>query len=210
MGVWLAEDCAIKSCSVGPRDPGPPKSSAAEKKGSLGRGRSGTSAQSFVLCFSVFWGDFLLQISQKFLSEIAPSNAGIFWKTPSRKTPKRSCWKVIKKSDKSRKCVASTPICDKASHPSFPHIQSTPSQWARRDRLMSWGKNCRETIFVSHLSRNYPHRGVKSPLLWGRDSLGGILGDNLGEGNCESKIASRQWETIFAAGRRSVSQGPLG
>ena len=30
------------------------KLSAAEKKGSLGRGRSGTSAQSFVLCFSVF------------------------------------------------------------------------------------------------------------------------------------------------------------
>ena len=65
------------------------------------------------------------------------------------------------------------------------------SQWARRDRLMSRCKNCRETIFVSHLSRNYPHRGLilketKSPLLWGRDSLGGILGDNLGEGNCES------------------------
>ena len=34
------------------------------------------------------------------------------------------------------------------------------TQWARRDRLMSRGKNCRETIFVSHLSRNYPHRGV--------------------------------------------------
>ena len=29
-----------------------------------------------------------------------------------------------------------------------------PPQWARRDRLMSRGKNCRETIFVSHLSRN--------------------------------------------------------
>ena len=28
------------------------------------------------------------------------------------------------------------------------------TQWARRDRLMSRGKNCRETIFVSHLSRN--------------------------------------------------------
>ena len=28
--------------------------SAAEKRGSLGRGRSGTSAQSSVLCFSVF------------------------------------------------------------------------------------------------------------------------------------------------------------
>ena len=49
-----------------------PLSLAAGKKGSLGRGRSGTSAQSFVLCFSVFRGDFLLQISQKFLSETAP------------------------------------------------------------------------------------------------------------------------------------------
>ena len=34
------------------------------------------------------------------------------------------------------------------------------SQWARRGRLMSRGKNCRETTFVSCLSRNYPHRGV--------------------------------------------------
>ena len=37
----------------------------------------------------------------------------------------------------------------------------------------------------------------KSPLLWGRDILGGISGDNLGEGNCESKIASRQWGDNF-------------
>ena len=36
------------------------------------------------------------------------------------------------------------------------------TQLARRDRLMSRGKNCRETIFASHLSRNYPHRGVKT------------------------------------------------
>ena len=36
-------------------------------------------------------------------------------------------------------------------------------------------------------------RGSKALVMWGRDSLGGILGDNLGEGNCESKIASRQW-----------------
>ena len=33
--------------------------------------------------------------------------------------------------------------------------------------------------------------------MWGGDSLGGILGDNLGEGNCESKIASRQWGDNF-------------
>ena len=35
------------------------------------------------------------------------------------------------------------------------------------------------------------------PLWWARDSLGGILRGNLGEGNCESKIAARQWESIF-------------
>ena len=79
---------------------------------------------------------------------------------------------------------------------------SSPSQWARRDRLMSRDKNCRETSFVSHLSRNYPHRGVnfereeKNTFLWGRDSLGGILGDNLGEGNCESKIVGRCPSTV--------------
>ena len=50
----------------------------------------------------------------------------------------------------------------------------------------------------------------KWPLLWGRDSLGGILGDTLGEGNCESKNVSRQWGDIFAARHQDVSQGPLG
>ena len=30
-------------------------------------------------------------------------------------------------------------------------------------------------------------------LLWGKGNLGGILRDNLGEGDCESKIAARQW-----------------
>ena len=71
-----------------------------------------------------------------------------------------------------------------------------PSQWAKRDTLMSRGENCRETIFVSQLSRSYPHRGgnfergQNALLLWARDRyFGSILGDNLGEGNCESKIA---------------------
>ena len=39
-------------------------------------------------------------------------------------------------------------------------VKRPTTQWARRDRLMSRGRNCRETIFASHLSRNYPHRGV--------------------------------------------------
>ena len=34
------------------------------------------------------------------------------------------------------------------------------AQWAKRDTLMSRGQNCRETVFVSQLSRSYPHRGV--------------------------------------------------
>ena len=68
-----------------------------------------------------------------------------------------------------------------------------------------WSLNC----------RNYPHRGVilkeeKSPLLWVRDSLGGIQGDNLGEGNCESKIITRQWGDNFAARHQDVSQGHPG
>ena len=76
-------------------------------------------------------------------------------------------------------------------------------------------KNCRETIFVSQLSRNYPHRGGnfergKNPLLWGRDSLGGILGDNLGEGNCESKIVSRQWGDNFCRETSRCLAGPSG
>ena len=37
----------------------------------------------------------------------------------------------------------------------------------------------------------------KCPLLWGRGNLGGILRDNLGEGNWESKIAARQWGVNF-------------
>ena len=65
------------------------------------------------------------------------------------------------------------------------------------------GKNCGETISVSQLSRSYPHRGVilkeeKCPFLWARDIFGGISGDNLGEGNCESKIVARQGESMFA------------
>ena len=95
-------------------------------------------------------------------------------------------------------------------------ILPASSQWARRDTLMSRDKICCETSFVSQFSRNYPRgggkfeRGKESPLLWGRDSFGGILGDNLGEGNCESKIVSRQGEIIFAPRHQDVSQGLLG
>ena len=82
--------------------------------------------------------------------------------------------------------------------------------------LNARGKNCRETICAAQLPRNYPHcggnfeRAKKSPLLWGRGNLGSILRDNLGEGNCESKIARDSGESIFAARHQDVSQGPLG
>ena len=66
---------------------------------------------------------------------------------------------------------------------------------------MSRVKSCCETVFVSQLSRDYPRRGgyflreALKPSLRVResDNSGCILRDNLGEGNCESKIAARQW-----------------
>ena len=82
---------------------------------------------------------------------------------------------------------------------------------------MSRGKNSRETIFVSQLSRKYPHREGKfergkKALLWGRGNLGGILGDNLGEGNCEPKIVARQslWGVIFCREASRCLAGPSG
>ena len=41
------------------------------------------------------------------------------------------------------------PVSSSGSVPGPPCIPEV-TQWARRDRLMSRGKNCRETIFVSH------------------------------------------------------------
>ena len=80
---------------------------------------------------------------------------------------------------------------------------------------MPRGKNCRETIFAARLPRNYPHRGGNfergnCPRLGGRRNLGGILRGNLGEGNCESKIAARQWGVKFCREHQDASQGPLG
>ena len=42
-------------------------------------------------------------------------------------------------------------------HPYFDQ-NSLDTQWVRRDILMLRDKNCRETIFVSQLSCNCPHR----------------------------------------------------
>ena len=52
--------------------------SAAEKRG-LWEGVVQEPLRSALFCvFSVFWGDFLLQISQKFLSETAPPMQAFF------------------------------------------------------------------------------------------------------------------------------------
>ena len=40
--------------------------------------------------------------------------------------------------------------------------------------------------------------------------MGGISGDNLGEGNCESKIASRQWGDNFCRETSICLAGPSG
>ena len=51
----------------------------------------------------------------------------------------------------------------------------------------------------------------KTPLLWARDSLGGVLGDNLGERVIASQKLSRDSrETSFAVRHQDVSQRPLG
>ena len=51
-----------------------------------------------------------------------------------------------------------------------------PTQWAKRDTLKLRGENCRETIFVSQLSRSYPRRGGnfergKNALSCGRETV---------------------------------------
>ena len=104
--------------------------------------------------------------------------------------------------------------CQLAAAIEFPMIISH-SQWAERDTLMSRRKKRRETIFVSQLSRSYPHRRgnferKKCPFLWARDSFGGILGDNLGEGNCESKVVVRQWGVNFCRETSRCLAGPSG
>ena len=40
--------------------------------------------------------------------------------------------------------------------------------------------------------------------------MGGILRDNLGEGNCESKIAARQWGVNFCREASRCLAGPSG
>ena len=47
-------------------------------------------------------------------------------------------------------------------------------------------------------------------LPWGRGNLGGILRDNLGEGNCASKIAAREWGVNFCREASRCLAGPSG
>ena len=50
----------------------------------------------------------------------------------------------------------------------------------------------------------------KSSLLWGRGNLVGILRDNLGKCNCESKIAARQWGVNLCREASRCLAGPSG
>ena len=71
---------------------------------------------------------------------------------------------------------------------------------------MPRGKICRETEFCPSIAAQLPFTvmGIlkegKKPSCRGRGNLGGILRDDLHEGNCKSKIATRQWEVNFSAG----------
>ena len=91
-----------------------------------------------------------------------------------------------------------------------------PSQWAKRDTLMSRAKNCRETIFVSQLSRSCPHRGGnfergRNALSCGPETVLEAFKETiLGEGNCESKIVARQWGVDFCRGTSRCLAGPSG
>ena len=53
--------------------------------------------------------------------------------------------------------------------------------------------SCRATTLTAGVSL----KEEKKPSLVGERPFGGYLRDNLGEGNCESKIAARQWGVNF-------------
>ena len=90
------------------------------------------------------------------------------------------------------------------------------AQWAKRDTLMSRGKNSRETIFVSQLSRSYPHRGGnfergENALSCGRETVLEAFQETIWARVIASQKSSRDsGESIFAARHQGVSQGPLG
>ena len=96
------------------------------------------------------------------------------------------------------------------NHPFVSSRRGTQRSW--RDISMPRGKNCGETICAAQVPspRGQFSKRTKNPLLWGRGNLGGILRDNLGEGNYESKIAARHWGINFYREHLDVLQGPLG
>ena len=81
---------------------------------------------------------------------------------------------------------------------------------------MPRGKNCRETIFVSQLPRNCPHRGGnfasgKNVLYCGERQFGRHFKRQFGRRvNASQKLPRDSGESIFAARQQDVSQGPLG
>ena len=84
------------------------------------------------LCFVFFC--VLSGFSPANLTEISfrncPSNAGIFWKTPSRKTPKRSCWVIPEQTPETARAFSSFLINGLEIH---------DRRWARHLVKPQWG-----------------------------------------------------------------------
>ena len=89
-----------------------------------------------------------------------------------------------------------------------------PTSWCREANMR--GKNCRGTTFCRSIEAQLPSpRGqfwkkTKRPLLWGERQFGRHLRDNLGGGNCESKLAARQWGDNFCLEASRCLAGPSG
>ena len=77
---------------------------------------------------------------------------------------------------------------------------------------MPQGKNCRETVFASHLSRNYPHRGsnferAKDALSRGRETVWEAFQETIwARAIASQKLPRDSGETICATRHSDVSQ----
>ena len=106
------------------------------------------------------------------------------------------------------------PLCVFPAHPLFHFSDSEPSgpketpccRGAKIAAKQFLPLNC----LAVTLSAGVILKEEKCPFLWERDSFGGVLGDNWGEGNCESKIVARQWGVNFYRETSRCLAGPSG
>ena len=80
------------------------------------------------------------------------------WASNTRILMARSSSECSRSSESSWRAMRKPSSTSRIGEP-FWKVGLLVSQWARRDILMSRDKNWRKTIFVSQLSRNYPHHG---------------------------------------------------